>query len=133
MPAERGRACRPAQGNRRYFAGMMWMARTGAQWRHLPAEHSKWNSAFSPISTMGRDRRVRDARKAGRIGRAGSKRGHDRQYRYPATPLCSRYKKGIQEAEALGRSRGGFTSKLHALCDAKGRPLRLRAHAGADP
>jgi len=26
-------------------------------------------------------------------------------------------------AEALGRSRGGFTTKLHARCDGKGRPL----------
>jgi transposase len=37
--------------------------------------------------------------------------------------LYSRHKKGTQEAEALGRSRGGFTTKLHARCDAKGRPL----------
>ena len=37
--------------------------------------------------------------------------------------MCSRLKKGTQEAEALGRSQGGFTSKLHARCDAKGRPL----------
>jgi transposase len=37
--------------------------------------------------------------------------------------LCSRRKKGTQETEALGRSRGGFTTKLHARCDAKGRPL----------
>jgi len=37
--------------------------------------------------------------------------------------LCGRHKKGTQEAEALGRSRGGFTTKLHARCDAKGRPL----------
>ncbi|MGO4339999.1 IS5 family transposase [Labrys sp. KB_33_2] len=34
-----------------------------------------------------------------------------------------RHKKGTQAAEALGRSRGGFTTKLHASCDAKGRPL----------
>jgi len=27
--------------------------------------------------------------------------------------------------EALGRSRGGFTIKLHACCDGKGRPLGL--------
>ena len=26
-------------------------------------------------------------------------------------------------AEALDRSRGGFTTKLHARCDGKGRPL----------
>ncbi|UVK48786.1 transposase (plasmid) [Mesorhizobium sp. AR07] len=36
LPAERGRGCRPAQDNQRYFEGRMWMARTGAQWPHLP-------------------------------------------------------------------------------------------------
>jgi transposase len=25
---------------------MMWMARTDAQWRHLPDEYGKWNSVF---------------------------------------------------------------------------------------
>jgi len=46
LPPERGRGCRPAQDNRRYFEGMMWIARTGAQWRHLPDEYGKWNSVF---------------------------------------------------------------------------------------
>jgi len=46
LPAERGRGCRPAQDNRLYFEGMMWIARTGAQWRHLPDEYGKWNSVF---------------------------------------------------------------------------------------
>ncbi|PQZ29834.1 hypothetical protein CQZ93_06445 [Ochrobactrum vermis] len=46
LPAESGRGCRPAQDNRRYFEGMLWMARTGAQWRHLPDEYGKWNSVF---------------------------------------------------------------------------------------
>ncbi|MFU0506286.1 transposase [Pseudaminobacter sp. NGMCC 1.201702] len=34
--AEERRGCRPAQDKRRYFKGMMWMARTVAQWRNLP-------------------------------------------------------------------------------------------------
>lgn len=46
LPPEFGRGCRPAQDNRRYFDGMMWMARTGSQWRHLPDEYGKWNSVF---------------------------------------------------------------------------------------
>ena len=28
------------------FEGMVWMARTGAQWRQLPDEFGKWNSVF---------------------------------------------------------------------------------------
>ena len=46
LPSERGRGCRPAGDNRRYFEGMVWVARTGAQWRHLPDEYGKWNSVF---------------------------------------------------------------------------------------
>lgn len=46
LPPEHDRGCRPAQDNRRYFEGMMWIARTGAQWRHLPDEYGKWNSVF---------------------------------------------------------------------------------------
>ena len=46
LPPEHGRGCRPAQDNRPYFEGMMWIARTGAQWRHLPDEYGKWNSVF---------------------------------------------------------------------------------------
>jgi transposase len=46
LPAERGRWARPAQDNRRYFEGMLWIARTGAQWRQLPEEYGKWNSVF---------------------------------------------------------------------------------------
>ena len=41
-----GRGCRPAKDNRRYFEGVMWLPRTGARWRHLPDEYSKWNSVF---------------------------------------------------------------------------------------
>jgi len=46
LPAERGRGCRPAGDNRSFFEGMMWIARTGAQWRRLPDEYGKWNSVF---------------------------------------------------------------------------------------
>jgi len=36
----------PCSGRSAYFEGMMWMARTGAQWRHLPDEYGKWYSVF---------------------------------------------------------------------------------------
>ena len=39
-------------------------------------------------------------------------------------------KSGGQEAQALGRSRGGFSTKIHIAVDALGNPLRLFLTAG---
>ena len=39
-------------------------------------------------------------------------------------------KSGGQAAQALGRSRGGFTTKIHVIVDGLGNPLRLRLTAG---
>jgi transposase len=39
-------------------------------------------------------------------------------------------KSGGQEAQALGRSRGGFSTKVHIAVDALGNPLRLMLTAG---
>jgi transposase len=42
---------------------------------------------------------------------------------------CSK-KSGGQEAQALGRSRGGFSTKVHIAVDALGNPLRFLLTAG---
>ena len=39
-------------------------------------------------------------------------------------------KNGGQEEQALGRSRGGFSTKIHVSVDALGNPLRFRLTAG---
>ena len=39
-------------------------------------------------------------------------------------------KSGGQETQALGRSRGGFSTKVHITVDGLGNPLRLRLTAG---
>lgn len=46
--------------------------------------------------------------------------------------MCSRSpkKSGGQAAQALGRSRGGFSTKIHASVDALGNPLRFLLTAG---
>jgi transposase len=41
-------------------------------------------------------------------------------------------KSGGQEAQALGRSRGGFSTKIHATVDSLGNPLRLQLTAGQE-
>jgi len=53
-----------------------------------------------------------------------------RLYHYPGSPAGSRTKKTTAEAESLGRSRGGFSTKIHACCDALGNPRRFILSAG---
>ena len=77
--------------------------------------------AASPLGRVGRVRsHAGDAR---RRRRARYHCRHDRQHRRPGAPLRRRTKKRNQETEGLGRSRGGFTTKLHARYDGQGRPL----------
>ena len=42
-----------------------------------------------------------------------------------AHPCAAGYGKNSQEREALGRSRGGFTTKIHATVDGLGNPLKF--------
>ena len=51
---------------------------------------------------------------------------HDRA----GAPACSRRKRGNQKQEALGRSRGGFSTKIHLRTNAKGDPLTFDVTGG---
>src|SRR5690348_15412591 len=53
----------------------------------------------------------------------------DRQHAHQGPPLSGGRKRGAFE-QALGKSRGGRTSKIHALTDEKGRPRVLILTAG---
>ena len=39
--------------------------------------------------------------------------------------MLTSYKKNSQEEQALGRSKGGFITKIHALVDALGLPIKF--------
>ena len=62
----------------------------------------------------------------GRRGRGG---GRERPLRRwvgdPRAPACRWGKGGDPEAEALGRSQGGFSTKVHLKADGQGKPLTV--------
>ena len=46
LPAERGRWARPAQNNRRFLNGMLYVLRVGCPWRDMHERYGKWNSVY---------------------------------------------------------------------------------------
>lgn len=119
-----GAACHKTTG---YIKGAMWMARRGAQWRHLPDEYGKWNGVFQRyrrwVETGVFDAMLETfAEIAGRDGTADMIDSTVVRAHHCAVGL----KKGDQETQGLGRSRGGFTTKLQARCDGHAQPVRSK-------
>jgi transposase len=50
LPAERGRKARPSRDNREMVNAMLWILRTGAPWRDMPAHYPPWKSVHTRFS-----------------------------------------------------------------------------------
>jgi transposase len=80
---------------------------------------------LAPLRPLARPRPVRGAlRRPGRERRGRGAGADARRHHDPRPPARGRRQKG-QDGQALGRSRGGFSTKLHLRCDARGLPLAL--------
>lgn len=55
---------------------------------------------------------------------------HDRLHLCPRSQAWCQRRKGGSADPCMGRSRGGLTTKIHALVDADGLPVRLELSAG---
>jgi transposase len=124
LPGKKSDAGRTAGDNRKFMDAVLWIARTGSHWRELPPEFGNWNSAFQRYNRWSKKGVWESLFKA---------LADDPDFEFvmmDATIVRAHQhsagaKGGDQEAEAIGRSRGGLTTKLHALCDALGNPVRL--------
>ena len=94
--------------------------------RPICALETRWNLgevAFEDTNLLGRGGR------GGMGGERGLKRGPSApaRRRSPAQEEQRGHKKGLLNPpeEALGRSKGGFSTKLHLSCEGKGRPLSV--------
>lgn len=47
LPPETGRKARPSKDNRHMVNGMIWILRSGAPWRDLPARYGPWQSVYT--------------------------------------------------------------------------------------
>lgn len=119
---------RPRHADRPFVEAMLWIARTGCPWRDLPREFPNWRSVYTRWRRWVRQRVWAQVL-------AQLVVDHDREaYAIDATYVRvhahGTRARGGYHAQAVGRSRGGLTSKVHLLTDALGYPVRFVVTGG---
>ncbi|MFB4197068.1 IS5 family transposase [Streptomyces carpaticus] len=119
--------------DRRVLNGIVWKFRTGTAWRDVPDRYGPWatlHTRFRRWAADGTfDRMLRAAQ--ARADAAG-----DIEWLVSVDSTVVRAHQHAAGARkggsdpALGRSRGGLTSKIHLVCDGRGRPLAFVVTGG---
>jgi transposase len=117
----------PRIDDRRVLNGIFWVLRSGAPWRDLP-------QGFGPYTTCyNRFARWRRAGVWNRIMEAVAA-AHDAAVQMIDTSIVRVHQHAACTArnkkQSIGRSRGGLSSKIHAVVDKNGLPVRLALTAG---
>lgn len=134
LPAQKPRVGRPSRPHRGIINGILWIVATGAPWRDLPERYGSWRtvaSRFYRWRRAGTWQRILDA-----LHQLADCQGQlDWSVHFVDSTIIRAHQaaagaRGGQTGEALGRSRGGFSTKLHVRADRRGRPVVLLLSAG---
>lgn len=133
-PPRQPRTGRPARDHRTVLSAILWVLRTGAPWRDLPERFGPWSTAWSRFrrwTLAGVWRRVlealqRDADRAGQLdwGTHFMNGTIVRAHQRAAGAV------GGHDDEALGGSRGGYSTKLDLRAEGGGKPLTFVLSGG---
>lgn len=139
LPKQRpGKAGRPWADHRMTINGILWVLCVGAPWRDVPESFGKWQTIYKRFRRWTQEgvwnhiwmAILTRADQRGRVDRKlwcvdGSiVRAH-----HAAVGGSSCTSRSAAE-NALGRSRGGYSTKLHIVCDGNGLPLGVTATGG---
>ncbi|WP_461715561.1 IS5 family transposase [Streptomyces sp. DSM 41036] len=131
---------RPRVSDRQVINGMVYKIRTGISWRDLPERYGPWQTVYTRFRRYAIDGVFTRALQQIQA-RADAAGDIDWLVQIDSTIVRAHQhaaatgrKGGISGDEpddhALGRSRGGLTTKVHLACDGKGRPLALLVTPG---
>ena len=119
------RLCLPRRGakakdGRLFLEALRFFAVHNITWRALPEQFEHWNTVWRRFHRLSRSGVFEDFfRDAGGFEQHGASGSDVRFDRDPRTCIGSRRKRG-QQGQALGRSRGGFSTKIHLKTDFDG-------------
>src|SRR5262249_27422751 len=117
----------PRVNDRRVLNGIFWVLRSGAPWRDLPDNFGPYTTCYNRFVRW---------RRAGVWAKIMSAlaSAHDAAVQMIDTSIVRVHQHGAcitrNRKQSMGRSRGGLTSKIHALVDTNGLPVRLSLTAG---
>lgn len=142
---------RPCETHRSLVNGILWILHTGAPWRDLPERYGPWETVFYHFNHWRQDGTwVRLATSLldelddrgmidhdlwcidGSVIRASRAAAGARKRASRPRRLAGRKETQLQEPldHALGRSRGGFGTKIHLVCDSHGTIVAIHVTAG---
>jgi transposase len=114
--------------DRRVLNGIFWVLRSGAPWRDLPENYGPRTTCYNRFVRWQRAGvwdQIMDALAA----------GHAAAVQMIATSVVRVHQHGAciadNNQQDMGRSRGGLTSKIHAVVDTNGLPVHLALTPGA--
>jgi transposase len=117
----------PRVDDRRVLNGIFWILRSGAPWRDLPERYGPYTTCYNRFVRW---------RRAGVWDRilAAISHGDDAEVQMIDSTIVRAHQHAscIQnnDSEGFGRSRGGLTTKIHAVVDANGLPLQVMITGG---
>ena len=130
IPGREGQPGVTGNDNRLFLNAVLWIAKTGAPWRDLPERFGNWNSVFQRFNRWC---------KSGTFGKIMKElQDPDLEVLLLDSTVIRAHQHAAgaegstPEAEALGRSRGGFSTKIHVACDGLGKPVKIILTPGQD-
>ncbi|WP_412080825.1 IS5 family transposase [Streptomyces sp. SCL15-4] len=132
---------RPRVADRQVINGMVYKIRTGISWRDLPERYGPWKSVYTRfrryaldgVFTRALQQIQAHADAAGDIDwlvQIDSTIVRAHQHAAATGRKGGGHRPDEPDDHALGRSRGGLTTKIHLACDGKGRPLAILVTPG---
>ena len=135
LPPEKPATGRPADPHRPIVHGILWLKRTGAPWRDIPTTYGNWStiaSRFYRWCKHGIWQRIWDS-----LLQAADATGQldwDTHYVDGTVVRAHQHAAGAHDStadtEALGRSQGGFSTKIPIRADGDGTPITFVLTAG---